>query len=81
MLINDLYKKEEKLDQELNNKLIQLDEISGTSKFLKLRESRVKNSNGFENDFYSNINSHRDLQIEIQSLNVTQPLNSQTKVF
>jgi hypothetical protein len=81
MLINDLYKKEEKLDQELNNKLIQLDEISGTSKFLKLRESRVKNSNGFENDFYSSINSHRDLQIEIQSLNVTQPLNSQKKVF
>jgi hypothetical protein len=81
MLINDLYKKEEKLDQELNNKLIQLDEISGTSKFLKLRESRVKNSNGFENDFYSSINSHRDLKIETQSLNVTQPLNSQTKVF
>lgn len=78
MLIDDLCQKEQKLDQELKNKLIQLDELSGRSKFLKLRESIALKSNEFDNDFYSSIDSHRDLHIEVKSSD-TPPLDSPKK--
>jgi hypothetical protein len=55
---------------------MQLDEISGTSKFLKLRESRIKISNEFDNDFYSSIDSNRDQASKMPSQMITPPIDS-----